>query len=60
MIFDLYDIVGLVMSLLSKLLPKRLASGTLNAGLLATESGTFGEFIPHTSTIHISTIDLYS
>jgi len=31
------------MSLLSKLLPKQLASGTLNAGLLATESGTFGE-----------------
>lgn len=33
---------GPTMGLLSKVIPKSLAAGVLNAGLLATEAGTFG------------------
>ena len=36
---------GVIMSLLSKLVPAELAKGTFNSGLLATEAGTLGRVI---------------
>ncbi|CAN0408862.1 unnamed protein product [Ascophyllum nodosum] len=36
---------GVVMSITSKVIPDRLASGTWNSGFLTTEAGTFGRFV---------------
>ena len=36
---------GVIMSLLSKVVPAELAKGTFNSGLLATEAGTLGRVI---------------